>query len=113
MLATGSGRCPDAATGEGQFSSVSSWSLSSGASNGVAAYAADHRAVFDLLGGHVQLAGRLAGALDGEALAAALLRLVLTLAVLAVLSPALAVPAAGAEGTVQEEREPGAVDRAR
>jgi hypothetical protein len=66
-----------------------------------AAYAADHRAVFDLLGGHVQLAGRLAGALDSDAAAAALLWLVLALAVLAVLSPARAVlAAAGTEGLV-------------
>src|SRR5215472_16588646 len=76
------------------------------------AYAADHRAVLDLLGGHVQLAGRLAGAFDGDAAAAALLRLALVLAVLAVLSPALAtLAAAGAEGLVWEEREPGTVDR--
>src|ERR1700749_2721288 len=48
-----------------------------------AAYAADHWAVFDLLGGHVQLAGRLAGAFDGDAAAAALLRLAPLLARLA------------------------------
>jgi len=78
------------------------------------AYSADHRAVFDLLRGHVQLAGRLARTLDGHAAAAALLRLVLALAVLAVLSPALAVlaTAAGDEGAVRQEGKPCVVDRA-
>src|SRR5690349_13654850 len=73
------------------------------------AHSADHRAVLDLLGVMCSLRGRLACALDGHAAAAALFRLVLALAVL---SSALAVLAAGAEGAVREEREPRAVDRA-
>src|SRR6516162_2934380 len=76
------------------------------------AHSADHRAVFDLLGGHVQLAGRLARALDCHAAAAALLRL-LALAVLAALSPALAVlAAAGDDGAAWQEGQPGGVYRA-
>jgi len=56
------------------------------------------------LGGHVQLAGRLARALDGLAASAALLRLVLALAALAA--------AAGDEGAVRQEGKARVIDRA-
>lgn len=88
--------------------------LCPGQSEWRAAQSADHRAVLDLLRGHVQFARRLAGALDGDPAAAALFRLALIApaAVALVLSPVVAVVAVGRD-VVGQEGEPGAYSAAR